>query len=227
MSRLEELRDQLKSTALSVWEKIQDSEVYQQLSDKYQSLSPSGQKVAQAVTAFIIAGVVFYSPISQLQISGELLTQFEDKRTLIRDMFKTYRESSGGLQMSPAPQITELISTIQSSLQNAKLVPEQIIEVNPAQAEGRLIPSSLQQAVVEVKLAKLNLRQVVDIGLQLANISTAVKVKDMMMQANAEMAGYFDVSYKLYALKVPEPLPEPPPEPVSNKKKPSTDAGEE
>ena len=226
MSRLEELRDQLKTTAQSAWEKIQDSEAYQQLSDKYQSLSPSGQKVAQAITALVLAGVVFYSPISQLQISSELLVQFEDKRTLIRDMFKTYRESSGGLQMTPAPQVTELISSIQSSLQNARLIPEQIVEVNPSQSEGRLIPSSLQQGVVEVKLAKLNLRQVVDIGLQLANISSAVKVKDMLMQANAEMAGYFDVSYKLYALKVPEALPEPPPEPVS-KKKPSTGSGDE
>ncbi|AZZ37132.1 hypothetical protein CIK05_10120 [Bdellovibrio sp. qaytius] len=224
MSRLEELKDQLKSTLQSSWEKIQESEAYNQLNDKYQSLSPSGQKVAQAVTALFIAGIVFYSPISQLQISSELLTQFEDKRSLIRDMFKTYRESSGGLQMAPAPQATELISTIQSSLQGAKLMPEQIVSVDMSQAEGRLIPASLQQGVVMVKLAKLNLRQVVDIGLQLANISQAVKVKDMLMQANAEMAGYFDVSYKLYALKVPEALPEPPPEPVSTKKKKNADA---
>lgn len=228
MSRLEELKDQLKSSLQFTWEKIQESEVYNQLSDKYRSLSPSGQKVAQVVTALLAAGIVFYSPISQLQVSNELMTQFEDKRTLIRDLFKTYRDSSGGLQIAPAPQANELISTIQSSLQNSKLIPEQIIAVDMAQAEGRLIPASLQQGVIEVKLAKLNLRQVVDIGLQLANISTAVKVKDMLMQANAEMAGYFDVSYKLYALKVPEPLPEPAPEPVSNKKKkPSEAAGDE
>jgi hypothetical protein len=228
MSRLEELKDQLKSTLQSTWEKISESEAYTQLSDKYQSLSPSGQKVAQAVTALFIAGIIFYSPISQLQVSSELMTQFEDKRTLIRDLFKTYRDSTGGLQMSPAPQVAELISTINSSLQGAKLVPEQIVAVDATQAEGRLIPASLQQGVVEVKLAKLNLRQVVDIGLQLANISSAVKVKDMLMQANAEMAGYFDVSYKLYALKVPEPLPEPAPEPVSTKKKkPSEASGDE
>lgn len=226
MSRLEELKDQIVSSAKSTWEKIQESEAYNQLNDKYQSLSPTGQKTTQALVALMIAGFVFYSPISQLQISGELLTQFEDKRSLIRDLFKTYRESSSHLQMPPAPQSPELISSIQSSLQSAKLIPEQIISVDASQAEGRLIPSSLQQAVVEVKLAKLNLRQVVDIGLQLANISQAVKVKDMLMQANAEMAGYFDVSYKLYALKVPETLPEPPPEPVS-KKKPSKSQDDE
>lgn len=221
MSRLDELKDQLKTSLTTTWERIQESEAYNQLNDKYQNLSPSGQKAAQAITALLVAGIVFYAPISQLQVSSELLTQFEEKRTLIRDLFKTYRDSSGGLQMPPAPQSAELISTIQSSLQTARLVPEQILSVTAAQAEGRLIPTSLQQAVVEVKLAKLNLRQVVDIGAQLANISQAVKVKDMFMQANAELAGYFDVNYKLYALKVPEPLPEPAPEPVNPKKKKS------
>lgn len=227
MSRLDELKDQLKTSFQTTWERIQESEAYNQLNDKYQNLSPSGQKVAQVVTALVIAGIVFYSPISQLQISSELLGQFEEKRTLIRDLFKTYRESSANLQMAPAPQSGELISTIQGSLQGSKLIPEQIVSVTPTQAEGRLIPANLQQEVVEVKLAKLNLRQVVDIGTQLANISQAVKVKDMFMQANAEMAGYFDVVYKLYALKVPEALPEPPPEPVNPKKKKSKDAGDE
>lgn len=226
MSRLDELKDQLKTSLTTTWERIQESEAYNQLNDKYQNLSPSGQKVAQVVTAVVLAGIVFYSPISQLQVSGELLTQFEEKRTLIRDLFKTYRESSGGLQMAPAPQAGELISTVQNSLSSSKLIPEQIISVNTTQAEGRLIPANLQQAVVEVKLAKLNLRQIVDIGAQLANISQAVKVKDMFMQANAELAGYFDVTYKLYALKVPEPLPEPAPEPVNPKKKKSSE-GEE
>lgn len=229
MSRLDEIADQLKTSAQQTWERIQESEAYNQLNDKYQSLSPSGQKVAQVVTALLVAGIVFYSPISQLQVSSELLAQFEEKRTLIRDLFKTYRESSGALQMTPAPQAGELISTIQSSLQGSKLIPEQIVSVNTSEAEGRLIPTSLQQAVVEVKLAKLNLRQIVDIGAQLANISQAVKVKDMLMQANADMAGYFDVTYKLYALKVPEPLPEPIPDPVNLKKKKTTEeaAGDE
>ena len=110
MSRLDELKEQVVTTLKSTWEKIQESEAYNQLNDKYQTLSPSGQKAAQAATAIIIAGIVFYSPISQVQISSELLTQFEDKRTLIRDMFKTYREASGSLQMVPAPQSSELIS---------------------------------------------------------------------------------------------------------------------
>lgn len=228
MSRFDELTEQIKSSLQQTWNRVQESEAYTQLNDKYQSLSPSGQKIAQIVTAFFIAGIVLYSPISQLQLSSDLLTQFEEKRDLIRDLFKTYRESSGHLQMAQSPQSNELISNVQTTLQSARLIPEQIVSVAATESEGRLIPVSLQQAVVEVKLAKLNLRQVVDIGTLLSGLSRVVKVKDMLMQANAEMAGYFDVSYKLYALKVPELPPEPPPEPTQSKKKSTTnDSGGE
>ena len=224
MSRLEEFAEQLKSQAQSLWEKIQESQAYTQLSDRYQSLSPSGQKSVQVITGLVIAGIIFFVPLSQVQDSHNFLADFEAKRTLIRDLFKTYRDASGGPQYSPAPAASELMGTIQNALQSAKLVPEQIVGVAPSKAEGRLIPDSLLQEVVEVKLSKLNLRQVVDIGAQLTNISNVVKVKDMMMKANAELAGYFDVTYRLYSLKVPDPLPEPPPEPVDTKKKKKADA---
>lgn len=226
MSRFEELQDQLKTSLQSTWSRIQESEAYNQLNDKYQSLTPSGQKTAQWITLLVLAFIVLYIPMTQVQVSSELIAQFEEKRSLIRDMFKTYRESASGPQITPAPQTEALISMVQSSLQSSKLIPEQIVSVNTGTAEGRLIPENLHLGVVEVKLSKLNLRQVVDIGIQLANLSAAVKVKDMLMQANAELAGYFDVSYKLYALKVPEALPEPPPEPVNPKKK-NNSAGDE
>lgn len=227
MSRIDELTEQIKTQLQALWERIRESEAYNQLNDKYQSLTPSGQKSAQIVAAAVIALVVLYYPLTQLQISSELLSQFEDKRTLIRDLFKTYRESSAGTQMPPAPSPSELISTVQNSLQNAKLVPEQILSVEMSSAEGRLIPENLHQGVVEVKLSKLNLRQVVDIGLQLTSISSSVKVKDMLIQANAEIAGYFDVNYKLYALKIPELMTEPAPEPVSTRKKKSNEDDEQ
>ena len=121
--------------------------------------------------------------------------------------------------MAQPPTGSQLVLTIQTSLQNARLLPEQIVGVTNTQAEGRLIPQSLLADVVEVKLAKLNLRQIVDIGTQLTNLSPTLKIKDLLINANPELAGYFDVNYKIYALKVPEALPELPPEPINPKKK--------
>ncbi len=219
MSRFEELGEQLKSQALQTWDKIKDTESYNQLRDKYENLTPSGQKIAQIVFFTSLVGILIYVPFSQIQVSSTQIEQFETQRNLIRDLFKTFRDSSGQLQMAQPPTGSQLVLTIQTSLQNARLLPEQIVGVTNTQAEGRLIPQSLLADVVEVKLAKLNLRQIVDIGTQLTNLSPALKIKDLLINANTELAGYFDVEYKIYALKVPELLPEAPPEPINPKKK--------
>ncbi len=219
MSRLEELGEQLKSQVLQIWDKIKDTESYNQLRDKYESFTPVGQKISQIIFFGLLVGVLIYVPFSQVQVSSVQIEQFETQRSLIRDLFKTFRESSGHLQMATPPTGAQLVLTIQTSLQNARLLPEQIVGVTNTQAEGRLIPQSLLADVVEVKLAKLNLRQIVDIGTQLTNLSPALKIKDLLINANPELAGYFDVNYKIYALKVPEALPELPPEPINPKKK--------
>lgn len=216
MSRLEELKEELKTSLQTTWDRIQESEIYNQLNDRYQSMTPSGQKITQIVVAVSLTLIIFYTPLTQVQVSQEMLFQFQEKRDLIRNLFKTYRESSAQAQIDLSPEPADLIARVQSFLQNSRLVPDQIISVNLAEPEGQLIPRQLQKAVVEVKLSKLNLRQIVDIGLQLTNISSAVKVKDMSLQAHAEMAGYFDVIYKLYALNVPQPAVEEAPEINSN-----------
>lgn len=218
MSRLEEILEPITSQFVSLWEKIQESEAFNQLKDRYQTLTPSGQKLVQLITVLVVAGVLLYSPMSQLQISHTLVEEFEVKRNLIRDLFKTYHDSPTASHLNPAPASAELIASIQSSLQGARLVPEQIVSVNAAAAEGKLIPQNLLLEVIEVKLSKLNLRQIVDIGTNLANLSHAVKVKDMLINAHADMAGYFDVNYKLYSLKVPDPIQEAPPEVIEPKK---------
>jgi len=228
MSRFDELLDQAKSQAQELWEKIQESEAYNQINDRYQSLSSTGQKATQVILILTIVGLFLYSPISQLSVSQNLISEFEAKRTLIRNLFKAYRDSSTSAQISPAPMSSELISNIQNSLSNARLLPEQIIAVSTLQAESKLIPESLLSSVIEVKLSKLNLRQIIDIGTQLVNISEAVKVKDMAVRAHSELKGYFDVDFKLYSLKVPESIPEPPPEVIEQpkKKKKSTNNNE-
>ncbi len=213
MSRLEEIRDQIKTRAVESWEKFKETEIYQKLSDRYQTLSPSGQKIVKFLSVFLVILIVAFIPLSQLTVSKEMVAQFEQQRQLIRDMFKTYRESSSNTLLTQPPSSDMLMGSVNSLLQSEQLIPEQIQGVALGSSEGRLIPQNLLSEVIDVRLAKLNLRQVVDIGTKLSNISQAVKVKDILMHANNELAGYFDVTYKLYALKVPAPPVEAPPEP--------------
>ena len=194
MSRFEEIFEQLKAKSTEIFEKIKETESYQQLSDRYQSLTPSGQKIVKFLGIGFIVFLFLFIPLSQISTSKEFITSFEDKRNLIRDLFKTYRESSQTSRLMPAPESSNLMGSINSTLQSEQLLPEQIVSVSLGSAEGRLIPQNLMTNVIDVKLTKLNLRQVVDIGSRLSALSQSVKLKDLLMSANNELAGYFDVT---------------------------------
>lgn len=231
MSRLQEIADQLKQKGSEYFEKIKETELYQKGDEKYHSLTPRGQKVTRYASAFILVFIVMFYPLSQLEVSSNFISEFETKRELLRDLFKTYRESSITVSLPQPPTGTDLVSQVNTTLSAAQLLPEQIVSVTPVEPEGQLIPRKLVNSVVSVQLSSLNLKQAVDIGTQLANISGAIKVKDLMMSASAEKTGYFDVTYKLYALNVPQSLveaqPEIEPPTKGNRKKPAQTKNEE
>lgn len=219
MSRLDELKDNLRARALETWDKIRESDSYIKISDKYQSLSPSGQKITRFVTVILLLFLVFFYPLSQLQISHTLVSEFESKRILIRDFFRTYRETGAYRNLPPTQDSNLVISSVRSVLSASQLTPEQIITVSPIDSPSQILPQGLVNNAVEVKLNQVNLRQIVDVGSQLNNIAQSVKVKDLFIQASKETQGYFSVTYKLYSLRVPESPPEPPPEPPKPSKK--------
>jgi hypothetical protein len=226
MSRLDEIRDQLKEKFTEIFDKIKETELYQKGDEKYNSLTPAGQKVTRYLSALLVVFLLVFYPVSQLQMSHEFVAEFEVKRELLRDLFKTYRESSAAPALPTPPQGGELVSQVQSMLSGAQLLPQQIVNVGVVEPEGRLIPQKLVNSVVAVQLSSVNLRQAVDIGTQLANISASVKVKDLEMSATEGKTGYFDVTYKLYAFNVPQPIIEAIPDlepPTKGKKKKASD----
>ena len=212
MSRFEDLKEKLKSIAQQLGEKIQETEGYNQLQDRYQSLNANSQRLVWIIGSFLILALVLFYPLGQISNSQSLITSFEEKRTLIHDLFKTYRESSGNSGVPVPPQFESLKASVETIINGANLIPEQRVGTIQSVVEGRLIPQSLVSHVLDVKLAKLNLKQIVDIGTALSGISESVKMKDLVISAHAADTRYFDVSYKLYSLNVPEVIPEPPQE---------------
>lgn len=212
MSRIEDFKEKFKSTAQRLGERIQETEWYNQLQDRYQSLSSSSQRLVWIAGSFLILALVLFYPLGQISDSQSLITSFEEKRTLIHDLFKTYRESSGNSGVAAPPQFESLKANVEAIINGANLIPEQRVGTIETVVEGRLIPQNLVSHVLDIKLAKLNLKQIVDIGTALSGISESVKMKDLVISAHAADTRYFDVSYKLYSLNVPEVIPEPPPE---------------
>ena len=222
MSRLEDLKEQIKASIDSVGQKIQETSLYINAKDRYDTMNPASQKITRLVVGFLIVLILVFYPMSLFFSSQSTINAFEEKRNLIRELFKTYRESSSRPDISVPPQMESLKSTINSIIATADLTPEQIMGVNVASFEGNLIPQTLVNNILEVKLAKLNIKQIVDIGTSIIGISNSVKMKDMAITPHPADPRYSDVTFKLYSLNVPEVAPEPPPEVEAKPKKGSS-----
>lgn len=210
MSQLDNLKEQFKALGAKISQQVQESPSYAQAQDRYENLSPSGQKVVMAGGVLLILFLLLFIPLSNLSDSQTTLGLFEEKRGLIRDLFKTYRESSATPSVIRPPDYEILRTNVESIIARAELMPDQNLGTIEITAEGKLIPQNLVTHALQVKLAKLNLKQIVDIGTGLVGISESVKMKDMQITAHRQDTRYFDVTYKLYSLKVPEPQIEAP-----------------
>lgn len=213
---LDDLKDRLASDARQTWERVQESAAYNQLRDRYENMSPGMQKLTVVAVSAAIALFILSFPYGNLTTSTEYVDEFEGKRMTIRELLKVSRESSEVPEIPAAPPISSLRSNVEAQIRSANLLPEQIKGTQELQNDSNLIPKNLTEGLLQVSLAKLNLRQILDLGHQFQSISPSVKMKDMILTANREDARYFDVVYKLVTLAVPAPpevTPEPPPPP--------------
>ncbi|MEK6627576.1 MAG: hypothetical protein AABY53_03030 [Bdellovibrionota bacterium] len=221
MSALENLQEQLKNMGSKISQAIQDSPAFAQAKDRYENMDPPAQKMTFMLGVAVLLFLMFFIPFSYLSESQTSLSLFEERRNLIRELFKTHRDSTAAPDIVVPPSLEGLKSSVMSVIANAELLPEQNIGLSEGAIEGRLISSSLISSVLEVRLAKLNLKQIVDIGASIVSISSSVKMKDLFINANAQDTRYYDVTYKLYSLNVPTPnfesTQEPEPEKTSKK----------
>jgi hypothetical protein len=196
---LDDVKDNLKEQAKAIWSRVRESDAYLQLSEKYQSLSPDGQKAALAlslVVGFLIVMAVPWSFYSSSQTSVE---DYEVKRDLVRELFKVNRETAG-LPPAPAPiGASELEGLARQNLSNARLVPEQIVGVTETPANVAGIAKTIEQTGIAVSLSKVNLKQIVDIGNDLQNMQSTARMMGLEIKASAADSRYYDVVYKIVA----------------------------
>jgi hypothetical protein len=222
MSRLNDLKEQFKSQIAPLWEKIQQSPAFNQIKDRYENLSTGSQKMVVLGITTIIILLLASLPLQFLLSASDEVASFEGQRDLIHDLFKIQQDSQSSTGLSSGPSQSSLQSQIEGELKNAQLAPEQLRGVQNAMGNITGLPKEFVESAVQVSLAKLNLRQVIDVGYQILNIHPTLKMVDLNMEPNNQDPRYFDVTYKIAALKVPEFLPQLPMEeekPNKNNKK--------
>lgn len=204
---LDDLKDQLREKFQVIWGKVQESSAFIEASEKFESLSPNAQKGVLAGIVTLVVLILLAIPFSMYSSSADSVADFEYKRGLIRELFRVKRESAI-LDSSPAAiDSGELQSRVQSQLSTAQIQPEQIRSVseydNSGPQSSPAIPKNVIQKGVSVSLAKLTLRQLVDLGHQLQTIHPSTKMVGLEVTASREDAHYFDVIYKIVSFSLP------------------------
>ncbi|AHZ84133.1 hypothetical protein Bb109J_c1436 [Bdellovibrio bacteriovorus] len=231
MSSFDDLKEKLVSDARVTWERIQESGAYNQLRDRYENMTPAMQKLTLVGGVALVSLIILSIPYGKYTQSTEYVGEFESKRMTIRELLKVSRESSDVPQIPQAPSMDMIRNNIDNQIKAANLLPEQIKGTEVQENNSNLVPKNLTEGLLQVSLAKLNIRQVLDLGYQFQSINPSVKMKDMVMTANREDNRYFDVVYKLVALAVPAaPAPEAPEPPSRSnrfKRNNNNDSGDE
>lgn len=211
---LDDIKDNLKSQVGQIWSRVEDSSTYNQMKDRFENLSPLQQKLTLVGAGALVALFLVSIPYSYFSSSSEYITTFEEKRGLIRELLKVAREVSEVPDIPTPPPGEVLHSDIERQLKTANLLPEQIKGIQVIPAQTSLIPKSLLEAGLQINLAKLNIKQIIDIGYGIQRISQSLKMNDIHLSANPEDPKYFDVEFKVVTLAVPQAHIEPP-EPTS------------
>ncbi len=217
MASFEDIKEQIQNTLKNQWEQFQESSLYIQVKERYENLTPAMQKLTLWGSAALAILIVLSLPISYYSESATYVSEFEEKRQLVRDLLKTSRESQESPDLAVPPSMEQLKSQVDAQIQSARLVPEQILGTQIIPASSKLIPNTLSEGTLKISLAKLNLKQLIDLGYQLQSLNPSVKMLDLQIEANRLDPRYFDVTYKMAALAVPNKL-ETPAEPELDKK---------
>lgn len=208
----DDIKERILSLLRRIAERIQDTPFYGQMKDRFDGLSPSMQRLS--VLMVVLAGflIILIFPWTWYGESQDIVNAFEERRNVIRELLKVSREATDVPDIPMAPPIETIRTDLQARMKDLNLLDEQIKSIDSSGSSSKLIPADKTEGGLAVSLAKLNLRQVVDVGSLLTRLSPSLKVTDLEMKANREDARYFDVIYRLTALAVPD-LSAPPPEP--------------
>lgn len=214
----EDLKDQLRDQFTTLKVKIQESPAWNELMDRYLDLNPPAQKAVLAFVGAFFALILFSIPYYFFSSSQESVDYFEEKKQMMRDLYRVSRAVNA---LPPAPQpmsADELKNAVQGILSSERpaLLPDQIVsitEFDNSKAQGATLPRSLAQRGVAVNLSRLNVDQIARIGGRLQGMRPTIKMTGLRIQASTQDPHYFDVTYKLVAFGVPSAEPTATPRP--------------
>lgn len=202
----EDLREQLKDRASEALAKIQESSAFNTLRERYESQTPTGQKLIAATGLVFAFLFVLMFPYSYISSGSDSLALFEENRELIQGLLRASRSASEPPPLPPPMSSDTLRTTIERMVREQGLIPEQTapIENVPPDVNKTWAPPGVLHAAVAVPLKKLNLKQVIEIGNFLQNnLGPGTKLMGIDVVQSAGQTHYYDMILQLVSFGIP------------------------
>lgn len=209
MDKLQQIIDQLKDTIGARWEQFQETDLYIQLREKYDNLSPVAQKSVIFGSIGFVFLILFLTPYGWYSTSEEYVVSYEDNKNMIVNLLEVSQEVKKIPAQSQSIRSTELKSLMDKIVSDKGIAKEQITnfsEVKLTNPTGStLIPANVDQNGVELSIKKLTLKQIVDLSYEFDRISPITKTLILEMKASKDDVHYYDTLFKVASFSVPEP----------------------
>ncbi len=201
----ESYKEQLIEALKNFRNKVEDSETYIRLKERYDNLPAHYQKGILFTALFLSIYLIYSIPASFVSTAQEKLTYFEENRQLTRELIRAGRLARTIQLPPPAPSSEMLNTLIEDQLIKERVIPEQKMGTKPVTdlADTSLVPKAIEQSGLKTSLKKLNLKQVVRIGEGLSAIDSS-QLMNIAIQADSKDPHYFNVDYEVATFSVPQ-----------------------
>ena len=170
--------------------RFSESNAYNVLKEKYQSLNVGRQKLIKYFLIAFLFLSIFYFPVSHLFSSIVSWSSFKQKYNLSLDLLRARNKSSSFLRLSKE----ELKAKINKAVEKYSSNDFKIID------SGKPFPKaqSVRQVDFSVGLEDLNIKQAVKLGAEL-NVLPQMRLSEISFEESKEYPKHYDITYKLEA----------------------------
>ena len=187
--KFNDLKKQFSEKWKNFESRILESNIFNLLREKYQSLDILQQKLIKYLSIFFMVAILAYLPLSYFFSSSSYWENFKEKQAISLGLLKIRKKMSYSVLRYSQDQLKIKIEKILEKYTTSDF--ELKHKKSLFQKEG-----SIYQIDFDVQLSHLNVKQAVKLGTELHNLSQA-RLSSIVMDKSEKFPKHYNVVYKL------------------------------
>ncbi len=200
---IKNLKEELVGRMHYFSDKVGENAWFLFVKEKYSTLSFLHRKIIHTTLWILVILALVYVPLKSLYHSHKKMEEFSDKRRMVQELARLFSAQKVG---SSASEVVRVESFIRRGIKKLNIPDKQTGEVKKIKNPGPSafsLPRGTRTQTLTLRLKDLNLREVIQYGYQVENLSDNLKLSGMDMEESTKKQNYFNVVYtfQFFSLK--------------------------